>query len=318
MNLHSMIVGDAHEELSRMDCNTFQCCVTSPPYWGLRDYGVEGQIGKEESLDDFVKKLVEVFAQVNRVLTDSGTLWLNIGDCYTNAGGRGNSNNVQGNPEYARPFREKVQRPNMHRMPPGCKPKDLIMLPAIVALALRDWGWYLRSNIIWSKTSPMPESAKDRPTNSHESIFLFSKSQKYFCDVKRLDEPVAPTTRARLARGFKAKPDDQLSSLYSKYPPGHNSKIPDTRKVRNVWTLNSAITKENHFAAFPPEIPRRAILASTNEGDTVIDPFAGQGTTGAVAKALNRKFIGIEINDNYAEIARKKISQTVCQKTLPL
>lgn len=257
--------GDAFHVLSRLKPRSVQCVITSPPYWGLRDYGYEEQIGLEESLDQFINKLTAVFHEVKRVLKDDGTLWLNIGDGYT-SGNRGYRAADKKNPARAMSVRPDT--------PTGLKPKDLIGVPWKLAFALQRDGWYLRSDIVWHKPNAMPESVKDRPTRSHEYLFLLSKSERYFYDSDAVKEDAA----------------------YGK-----------TRNRRSVWSVNTQPSPLAHFATFPSALIEPCVLASTRPGDFVLDPFFGTGTVGAVCDSLSRKYAGIELNPDYVKLASDRL-----------
>jgi DNA modification methylase len=254
----AIVAGDALGVLHEVPDAIFQTCVTSPPYWSLRDYGIRGQIGLEQSLDDYLDKLVEAFEQVRRVLRDDGTMWLNIGDSYTSGGRTWRA------PDKKNPIRAMNTRPPT---PEGLKPKDLIGVPWRLALKLQDAGWYLRTDIVWNKPNCQPESVKDRPTRSHEYVFLFSKSEDYYYD-------------AQAERG------------------------PNDRNLRTVWDLNTRAFPGAHFATFPASLVKRCLSLTSKPGDLILDPFIGSGTTGQVAIELQRRFLGIEINPEYVEIAR--------------
>jgi len=258
-------VGDALSVLKTLPSSLCRTAVTSPPYWGLRDYGIEGQIGAEEDLQDYISKLVDVFKELRRVLTDDGTLWLNLGDSYTSGGRKRRA------PDKKNPAREMSYRAPT---PDGLKPKDLIGVPWRVALALQADGWYLRSEIIWHKPNPLPESVKDRPTTSHETIFLFSKNLKYYYDYRAIQEP-------------------GISS--------------ESRNRRTVWTVPTEPFSGAHFATFPVKLIEPCILAGSAAGDYVLDPFFGSGTTGIASSAHARNFIGIELNSDYVSIAAKRL-----------
>jgi len=275
--------GDATTCLRAMEDASAQMCVTSPPYWGLRDYGADGQIGVEDSPDAFVLRLVEVFREVRRVLRDDGTLWLNLGDSYAAARGgsyqpaetlAGGTSGKMSDGSRTNRGRGDGYQPSRNAAAFGLKHKDLIGIPWRVAFALQVDGWYLRSDIIWHKPNPMPESVTDRPTKSHEYVFLLSKSERYFYDAEAIRE-------------------ECLTS----------------RNARTVWTIATKPYAGAHFATFPPEIPKRCIKAGSREGDTVLDPFMGSGTTALVARNLQRRAIGCEINDDYIEIARQRLQQ---------
>ncbi len=276
-----------------METASAQTCITSPPYWGLRDYGVEGQLGLEATPDEYVAKLVDVFREVRRVLSDDGTCWLNMGDSYTSG------NRASRSKDAKLGAREMEERPPT---PGGLKAKDLVGIPWLVAFALRDDGWFLRSDIIWEKPSAMPESVADRPSNSHEHIFLLAKSAHYYYDADAIREPIT----SERAASRKAK----------KSGVGHSALRPNgaaydgtgtSRNRRSVWSVAAQPFLGAHFAVFPPKLIEPCVLAGSREGDTVLDPFAGSGTTGMVALRHNRNFIGIELNPEYAEMARKRI-----------
>lgn len=259
--------GDAFQVLSVLPDNTCQTAITSPPYWGLRDYDTPGQIGSEEKVEDYVEKLVIIFRELRRVLHDSGTFWLNIGDTYT-SGGRTWRAPDKKNPARAMGYRAPT--------PEGLKPKELVGVPWRLAFALQADGWYLRSEIIWYKTNPHPESVKDRPTRAHELIFLLSKNEDYYYDYKAIQEK------------------------------GVNG---DLRNKRTVWLVQSEPLKEAHFATFPRKLIEPCVLAGSKPGDFVLDPFFGSGTTGLVAALNGRNFIGIELKSEYIDIARKRLGK---------
>jgi site-specific DNA-methyltransferase (adenine-specific)/site-specific DNA-methyltransferase (cytosine-N4-specific) len=261
-------VGDCLRVLQGTPAESFQACITSPPYWGLRDYGVEGQIGAEPTVDAYLAHLVGVFREVRRTLKKNGTLWLNVGDSYT-SGGR-----TWRDPDKKNPARGMTYRA---ATPAGLKPKDLIGVPWKLAFALQADGWYLRSDVIWSKPNPQPESVKDRPTRAHEYVFLLSKRERYFYDAAAVKEPAADG-RSKRAR-------------------------------RTVWTVQSEPLREAHFATFPPKLVEPCVLASTRTGDVIVDPFFGAGTVGVVAEALGRKYFGVELNEAYAAIARRRLGR---------
>jgi len=261
-----IIVGDALKVLKDIPKNFFRCCVTSPPYWGLRDYEESGQIGAEAKLDDYINNLVLIFSEVRRVLSTDGTLWLNIGDCYT-SGNRTWRDSDKKNPARAMGYRPPT--------PDGLKPKDLIGVPWRIAFALQTEGWYLRSDIIWYKPNCQPESVKDRPTRAHEYLFLFSKSEKYFYDYEAIKEA-----------------------------GNSNGKL---RNRRSVWAINTEPFPGAHFATFPPKLVEPCIEAGSESGDFVLDPFFGSGTVGEACLRRGRKFIGIELKQEYAALARNRL-----------
>jgi DNA modification methylase len=383
--------GDCLEILPMLEANSIQCVVTSPPYWGLRDYGCAGQLGLEKTPEEYVANLVRVFQEVKRVLRDDGTLWLNLGDSYNGSqkgsGGTGimsakqNSNKGANYAVGGQPLKMNIE---------GLKPKDLIGIPWRVAFALQADGWWLRQDIIWAKPNPMPESVTDRCTKSHEYIFLLTKSARYFYDAEAIKEPQADCTTERYKSGWNGVDDDgsngaRTGSAYKKMKAGMTMGEAmggnGMRNKRSVWTITTKPFKGAHFATFPPEIPEICIKAGTSEKGccpecgspwerviekkkiprdelpkddpryrpnryhdnkyaneirngyecgmysesitigwrptcthnldpipcTVLDPFAGAGTTGMIAEKLDRKFIGIELNPEYAKMGERRI-----------
>lgn len=296
-----IVVGDCREALRALpDCFRVNCCVTSPPYFGLRDYGHADQIGLERTPEEYVATLVSVFREVRRVLSDDGTVFLNLGDSYF-GGGRGGGGSAdrkigKGVSGLAYP----------HFTTASLKPKDLIGIPWRVAFALQADGWYLRSDIIWHKPNPMPESVTDRPTKSHEYVFLLAKSERYYYDAEAIKEPATDTGRINGRDGRDEAPEAR--------PPGSNPRTlarldysATGRNKRTVWTVPTSPFKGAHFATFPPALIEPCILAGCPEGGTVLDPFGGAGTTGLVADRLQRNALLIEINPEYAEMAKARI-----------
>jgi DNA modification methylase len=259
----ALVQGDAHRILAALPSGIAQTVVTSPPYWSLRDYGIEGQLGLEPSVHEFVDALAELFDEVRRVLAPDGTLWLNIGDSYTS-----------GNRGWRAPDRKNVARAMGTRppTPEGLKPKDLIGVPWRLAFALQERGWYLRSDLVWNKPNAQPESVGDRPTRSHEYLFLLSRSERYRYDVDAV-------------RG------------------------PNGRRLRSVWDLNTQASRDSagHFATYPESLAERCILLGSGEGDLVLDPFLGSGTTAVAAARLGRRFLGCELNLEYVEMAARRL-----------
>ena len=301
----TVLHGDCRAVLPTLDAGSVQCCVTSPPYYGLRDYGVAGQIGLEPTPDEYVAEMVAVFREVRRVLREDGTLFLNVGDSYA-AGGMG--------PGSGKQLTNAGANIPAKKAPPGYKPKDLLGIPWLLAFALRADGWYLRSDIIWHKPNPMPESVRDRPTSAHEHVFLLTKAQRYYYDADAIQETAAPETAARYAAGYKAWGKGQfIGSPIDKRGPKN---IPaealegrgDTRNARNVWTIATQPYSGAHFATMPPDLAERCIKAGTKPGDTVLDPFGGAGTTGLVADRLNRNAVLIELNPEYRALAQERIT----------
>ena len=297
--------GDALERLREMPERSARCCVTSPPYWGLRDYGHEGQLGLERTPEEYVEKLVEVFREVRRVLANDGTLWLNLGDSYT-SGGRANFG--PDNPGDKQHSQNAVKSTSRAPQPPGLKPKDLVGVPWRVAFALQADGWWLRSDIIWAKPNPMPESVTDRPTKAHEYLFLLSKSQRYYYDAEAIAEPSVDLPG--VSRGGSLSrfgPSEQF--VAGQAHRGEKEYASNgTRNRRTVWTIPTQPFPGAHFAVMPQALVEPCILAGSEPGDTVLDPFAGSGTVGVVASRHGRGFVGIELNPEYAEMARRRIS----------
>ncbi len=304
MSRATILSGCALAVLPTLAAGSVRCCVTSPPYWGLRDYGVPGQFGLEASPDLYVERAVAIFREVRRVLANDGTLWLNLGDSYgANNHGAGVTGSSDGG----------VRRGYSSRSSPkngaGIKPKDLVGIPWRVAFALQADGWYLRSDIIWHKPNPMPESVTDRPTKAHEYLFLLSKSERYYYNAEAINEPgtgrppgnVAPH---KYAEAY-AKADDERHRTAAGLERARLGYT--TRNARTVWTIASQPYAGAHFATFPEELPRRCILAGSAPGDTVLDPFLGSGTTAAVAVGHGREAIGIEINPTYRGLALARI-----------
>ena len=286
--MSELYCGDAAQVLQTIPRRSVQMCVTSPPYYGLRDYEKDGQIGRESSPEAYIANLVKVFDEVYRVLMDDGTLWLNIGDTYA----------------------KKAQG--------SVKRKDLIGIPWMLAFALRERGWYLRSDIIWRKTNAMPEGAKDRPSRCYEHIFLFAKSPRYYFDYHALEQPIAEETKARYQRN-RSERSKYFASSYGQGLEKHLGQVTEERRQvcrgKDVWDISTnAYRMGEHFAMFPERLIEPCILAGSREGDTVIDPFFGSGTTGAVAKRLQREYIGIDLNLCYLEKAEMRIASV---KTKP-
>jgi DNA modification methylase len=301
---NTILLGDVLERLRALPDACVQTVVTSPPYWGLRDYGVAGQIGLEPTPAAFVARMVEVFREVRRVLRADGTAWVNLGDSYANDtkwGGESGGMNYTSSAGGYRGQREKRAT--------GLKPKDLVGIPWRVAFALQDDGWYLRSDIIWHKPNPMPESATDRPTRAHEYIFLLSKSARYYYDADAIREPHTALGR----------PPGNKSRIYIDRDPNHHAgekRRPDHahsfnengRNKRTVWTVATAPYAEAHFATFPPKLIEPCILAGSRTGDVVLDPFMGSGTVAMVARQWQRDYLGVELNPAYIEMAERRLA----------
>lgn len=274
-----ILIGDAKEKLKELETESIQSVITSPPYWGLRDYGHDNQIGREETPDQYIDNMVEVFDEVFRVLKTDGTLWLNIGDVYSSI------------------RNEKI----------GIKKKDLVGIPWMLAFALRMNGWYLRQDIIWAKTNPMPESVRDRCTKSHEYIFMLTKSEKYYYNHDAIREPRTSTGGNHQFGGKKYNdPDNPIyGSIQSVYESDGK------RNKRDVWSITTQPFKDAHFAVMPELLVEPCLLAGSKPNDVILDPFAGSGTVGVVAKKHNRNFIGIELNPDYAKMASDRINETL-------
>ena len=324
-----ILIGNASDVIKSLPDESVNCIVTSPPYYGLRDYGVDGQIGLEPTLKEYLDKMVLLFDGLRRVLRKDGTCWVNMGDSYSYSGKCETKTGKQAtNKGSVKPGRDMTSE--------GMLPKNLMGVPWRLAFALQDAGWYLRSDIIWHKPNPMPESVTDRPTKAHEYIFLLTKSDRYWYDADAVKEKAAGGI-LKVPEGWdNTVGNGSHGSIKKGRVPGANSRvnvarnhggacpsqrdesslsvsalgIAETRNARTVWTIPVSGYTKAHFATFPPEIPKRCILAGCPEGGTVLDPFAGSGTTIAVAKAIGRIAIGIELNPEYAEMARQRVGDT--------
>jgi DNA modification methylase len=334
MDINQILQGDCLEVLRGLPENLIDCCVTSPPYWGLRDYGVCGQLGLEKTPEEYVTNMVEVFREVKRILKNCGTLWLNLGDTYFGSGCGTNDYRTPASVSLSRTKLYDGPRPQNNREHESLKPKDLVGIPWMVAFALRADGWYLRQDIIWSKPNPMPESVRDRCTKSHEYVFLLSKSSKYYFDNEAIKETAKSTwnpniqktpdgwdtgkgSHGTINRVGREKGHKKMSSVL--YPNGNpqvrENHDPHDRRYeyftankRSVWTVNTKPYKEAHFATYPPELIKPMILAGCPKGGIILDPFMGAGTTGLVAKNLGRNYLGIELNPEYIKLATKRIN----------
>lgn len=270
--MFTVLEGDCREKLQSLPEESVQCCITSPPYWHLRDYGCDDQLGNAPTPEEYASSLSETFAAVWRVIKSDGVLFLNLGDTF--CGGGGYCPNAPSNRKGSKQSSNRGAKIGPRPIPPGYKAKDLVGFPWLVAFQLRKAGWYLRADIIWEKTNAMPEKVSDRPTRSHEYVFLFSKSAKYQYNPDAIKEGT-----------------------------GDGNK----RNCRSVWRIPKAQSRTVHTAVFPEALVERCVLAGSREGDTVLDPFAGSGTTGVVALCLKRRFVGIEINPEYCRICTMRI-----------
>jgi len=307
--LNRVHFGDCLETLRRMPDGIVNTCVTSPPYFGLRDYGHAGQIGLEETPGQFIAKLVDVFREVRRVLRDDGTAWVNMGDSYAaNRTYQVTSTLMNGDATNE----AQAAGGKGSKVPDGMKSKDLIGAPWMLAFALRADGWYLRQDIVWHKPNPMPESVTDRCTKSHEYIFLLSKSARYFCDMEAIKEP-AIGGQTGAANSFKREASKRALTIPGQSAGTHRldredvQYTDDNRNRRSVWTVPTKAYSGAHFATFPEELIEPCILAGAPAGGVVLDPFMGSGTTGAVATRLGRQWIGCELNPEYEPLQRDRL-----------
>jgi DNA modification methylase len=312
--MNKIFFGDCIKSMEQLPAGIAHTCVTSPPYFGLRDYGHEGQIGLEPTPDEFVAKLVAVFREVRRVLRDDGTLWLNLGDSYSvqhigrRDHGTGNKTSKLGPNKDGLPGGTEIKA-NGNRLVAGLKPKDLIGIPWRVAFALQADGWYLRQDIIWHKPNPMPESVTDRCTKSHEYIFLLSKSERYYFDHEAIKEPLAESSIPRLKQNIA----EQVGTTRHVGKTNGNFKAQGNletglRNRRDVWTVTTKPYKGAHFATFPPDLITPCVLAGAPPEGVVLDPFMGSGTTAMVAVTHGRRYIGCELNPEYAPLQDARIS----------
>lgn len=331
--IDTIINGDVLDVLKTLPDSFFDCCITSPPYYGPRDYGVEGQIGLEPSPEEYIDKLVAVFGEVHRVLKPEGTFWLNIGDSYC-TNGVYMKKYVETHPEYeGLESRDHEKYPNKRKGFRGgkykLKYKDRMMIPAKVAISLQEWGWYLRDEIIWAKPNCMPFPATDRTVSSHEMVYLLTKKPDYSFDYKaiqtepsdsyRKDKRPKGVLRQRVNKKSKYPNEGQFKKQDNVGNPtytGFNSRYEPVERVnkRSVWWISPIQLEEAHFAAFPPKLIEPMILAGCPEGGVVLDPFMGAGTTGMVAKRWGRHYVGIELNPEYIEIANNRIKNDLLKK----
>ena len=313
LQLDTIVNAECLEHLRTMPDECLDCVVTSPPYYGLRDYGCDGQVGLEDTPEAYVQRLVDIFHEVKRCLKPEGTLWLNLGDSYCGTGSK--------SPEHQDPKNKSgllKQVESKTTKLPGYKQKDLIGIPWMVAFALRADGWYLRQDIIWAKPNPMPESVKDRCTKSHEYIFLLTKSPKYYFDYEAIQEEATGYDghKDTMLKGSPKYATEQImpgQSIQSMAARGHERwTFKDGTPVRNrrdVWSVCPKPSKEEHYAMYPEELVKYCIEAGCPEGGVVFDPFMGSGTTAAVAKKFDRHYYGTELNPKFYEIATRRVSQ---------
>lgn len=326
-----ILTGNAIDQLRNLPDQSCQVCITSPPYYGLRDYGVDGQIGVEKSPEEYITRLVEVFREVRRVLRNDGTLWIVIGDSYA---GSYHGRNADGSAAdvHENKGNKGSRIGTLKKREDTCKPKDMIGIPWMLAFALRADGWYLRQDIIWQKPNAMPESVKDRCTRSHEYIFLLSKAKSYYFDAEAISEPIADSSVQRHKEDISAQKGSlrvqkgkkgPMKAVLPRYGGRKYTENPEVfyrtksgkmyeerprRNRRDVWTISTAKFKGAHFATFPEKLIEPCILAGSSAGGTVLDPFAGSGTCGVVARRMGRDFIGIELNPEYVKLAEERIS----------
>lgn len=320
MSDYKLMIGDCVEQMSTLPDESVNCCVTSPPYFGLRDYGHDGQIGLEPTPDQFVAKLVDVFRQVHRVLRDDGTLWLNLGDSYASFRDAKCTPNTVGGGQKSMPTQGAANRSASTFQNTPIKHKDMIGIPWRVAFALQQDGWYLRQDIIWHKPNPMPESVKDRCTKAHEYIFLLTKSPRYYFDHEAIKEKskhagtVVKASDPKTAKNASKGKYGATSLAFSQ----HDTLVKEKRNRRSVWTVTTKPYKGAHFATFPPDLIEPCILAGCPKGGTVLDPFGGSGTTAGVAIRHDRSAILCELNEEYAALTQERVQSIVGLQNLDL
>jgi len=318
--MNQIICGDALTVLRRFPDETVNCCICSPPYFGLRDYLCNGQIGVEQTPELYIASLTEIFREVKRVLRFDGCMFVNIGDSYAGSGREWYDPNRENRVNQKQRYGYTEDNP-IEKMPKTwhkIKKKDLVGVPWMLAFALRDDGWYLRSDIIWVKSNPMPESTRDRPSSSYEHIFLFAKSSKYYYDSEAVKQPVAASTVERMKHGVSGshkysggvpgQPVQKISKLRPNRA-GENVDIPTMRNMRDVITTSTNSYRCGHFAAYPADLIKPLVLAGCPSGGVVLDPFFGSGTTGVAAVLTGRKYIGIDLNPEYCNMAQQRVSQ---------
>lgn len=302
----TVLLGDVREQLATLPGESVNCIVTSPPYFGLRDYGADGQIGLESSPVEYVEQMRAVFAEARRLLRADGVLWLNLGDSYYSGRGNPGPNSADEKQEARRGWTRTLDKPGQ----PWASPKNLLGTPWRVAFALQDDGWTLRNAVIWNKSNAMPESVTDRLSGRYEPVFLFSKSRRYWFDLDPIREPHMTADRP-LVPAIKMQRSGSYSSTGNHYEPTSSGlgRGAQGRNPGDVWTISTAPFPGAHFACMPPELARRCILTGCPAGGVVLDPFAGSGTTLKVARSLGRRSVGIELNPDYIDIIRERIGQ---------
>ena len=306
-----IICADALDGLKTIESESVDMCVTSPPYYGLRDYGVNGQIGIEQTPEAYIARLTEIFSEVRRVLKKDGTLWVNIGDSYAGSGKGPMTISANGKNKDVFDMTNRIYE--VPKVWEGIKPKDLIGIPWMLAFSLRNSGWYLRSDIIWHRLNCLPESVKDRPTKTYEHIFLLSKSPKYYYHYKAIQEPLKQVSKERYKRGrsdhSKYSNETTLQGINRQHE-NFSEFDQEYRRKRDVWEVSTNTYKmDEHFAMYPEKLVEPCVLAGSRVGGIVLDPFFGSGTTGAVAKRLGREYIGIDINSRYCDKAQARIDK---------
>ena len=307
METNKIYQGNSLDVLKTFPDKSVNCCITSPPYWGLRDYGVDGQLGLESTPEEYVANMVDVFTEVKRILKDDGTLWLNLGDSYWGSGNASGhteetKNLCANTSKYGATKGHSQKKSNIY------KPKDLVGVPWMTAFALRAIGYYLRQDIIWHKPNPMPESVTDRCTKSHEYIFLMAKSQKYYYDADAIKEDAKTDPHSS---GWATSMSDRNDRQVDNESNGREWAGDGKANKRDVWTVNTKPYSEAHFATFPEKLIVDMVKAGCPEGGVILDPFFGAGTTGLVARKLNRNYVGIELNPKYIQIADKRIRDEI-------
>lgn len=305
-NTAQILVGDVLTRIKEIPDQTVQCVVTSPPYWGLRDYGHDGQLGLEPTPEAYVKNMVQVFREVRRILKDDGVLWLNLGDSYAGSGKGRNADGTHQEGGKQGTSRGTIEGKLHKTTVENLKPKDLVGIPWRVAFALQTDGWWLRQDIIWHKPNPMPESVTDRCTKAHEYLFMLTKSPQYYFDNEAIKEPSANLGTTKIRFGVNKYGDNNDPKHATK--SGNTYTDNGTRNKRSVWTVPTRPFKGAHFAVMPEALCEPPILATSQPDDIVFDPFTGSGTVATVALRHSRNYLGIELNSDYTQIAHDRIT----------